>query len=75
MRHSNATDIQLRVVPPVAHQMGTGRGTLIVPGWIRERAAAVLFEGGDVDESGVAEVLLDSLSKVSPPPLSSATFA
>ena len=67
MRHSNATDIQLRVVPPVAQQMGTGRGTLIVPGWIRERAAEVLFEGGDVDESSAAEVLLDSLSKVFPP--------
>lgn len=66
MRHSNATDIQLRVVPPVSQQMGTGRGTLIVPGWIRERAAEVLFEGGDVDESSVAEVLLDSLSKVFP---------
>ena len=64
MRHSNATDIQLRVVPPVAQQMGTGRGTLVVPGWIRERAAEVLFEGGDVDESSVAEVLLDSLLKV-----------
>ncbi|KAL4062905.1 actin-domain-containing protein [Scleroderma citrinum] len=64
MRHSNATDIQLRVVPPVAQQMGTGRGTLIIPGWVRERAAEVLFEGGDVDESSVAEVILDSLLKV-----------
>ncbi|KAF9223377.1 actin-like ATPase domain-containing protein [Gyrodon lividus] len=64
MRHSSATDIQLRVVPPVSQQMGTGRGTLIVPGWIRERAAEVLFEGGDVDESSVAEVILEALLKV-----------
>ncbi|KAJ7903315.1 actin-domain-containing protein [Mycena olivaceomarginata] len=49
----------------VAQQTGTGRGTLIIPGWIRERTTEVLFEGGDVDESSVAEVILDSLLKVS----------
>ncbi|KII85085.1 hypothetical protein PLICRDRAFT_116486 [Plicaturopsis crispa FD-325 SS-3] len=63
-RHSTATDLHMRVVPPVAQQTGTGRGTLIIPGWIRERAAEVLFEGGDVDESSVAEVILDALLKV-----------
>ncbi|KAK7033266.1 actin-related protein 10 [Favolaschia claudopus] len=63
-RHSTATELQMRVVPPVAQQTGTGRGTLIIPGWIRERATEVLFEGGDVDESSVAEVILDSLLKV-----------
>ena len=63
-RHSTATELQLRVIPPVAQQTGTGRGTLIIPGWIRERAAEVLFEGGDVDESSVAEVILDALLKV-----------
>ncbi|KAF8896113.1 actin-domain-containing protein [Infundibulicybe gibba] len=47
-----------------SQQTGTGRGTLIIPGWIRERAAEVLFEGGDVDESSVAEVILDALLKV-----------
>ncbi|OBZ62673.1 Actin-related protein 10 [Grifola frondosa] len=64
MRHSTATDLHVRVDPPPAQQTGTGRGTLIVPGWIRERAAEVLFEGGDVDESSVAEVILDCLLKV-----------
>jgi actin-related protein 10 len=64
MRHSTATDIQIRVAPPTAQQVGSGKGTLIIPGWIRERAAEVLFEGGDVDESSVAEVILDSLLKV-----------
>jgi actin-related protein 10 len=63
-RHSTATQLQMRVVPPVAQQSGTGRGTLIIPGWIRERGAEVLFEGGDVDESSVAEVILDALLKV-----------
>ncbi|KAK7682630.1 hypothetical protein QCA50_014430 [Cerrena zonata] len=61
MRHSTATDLRIRVEPPLSQQVGTGRGTLIVPGWIRERAAEVLFEGGDVDECSVAEVLLESL--------------
>ena len=37
----------------------------MIPGWIRERAAEVLFEGGDVDEVSVAEVILDSLLKAS----------
>ncbi|TFK49938.1 actin-domain-containing protein [Heliocybe sulcata] len=63
-RHSTATDLSLKVVPPLSQQTGTGRGTLIIPGWIRERAAEVLFEGGDVDESSVAEVILESLLKV-----------
>lgn len=61
-RHSTATDLHIRVDP--VQNTGTGRGTLVVPGWIRERAAEVLFEGGDVDESSVAEVILDSLLKV-----------
>lgn len=62
-RHSTATDLRMRVVPPITQQTGTGRGTLIIPGWIRERAAEVLFEGGDVDENSVAETILDSLLK------------
>ena len=63
-RHSTATDIQMRVQPPSAQQSGTGRGTLLIPGWIRERAAEILFEGGDVDESSLAETILDGLLKV-----------
>ncbi|KZV94722.1 actin-like ATPase domain-containing protein [Exidia glandulosa HHB12029] len=63
MRHSTATDIVMHAIPPPAQRLGTGRGTLVIPGWIRERAAEVLFEGHDVDESSVAEVLLDSLLK------------
>lgn len=66
-RHSTATDLQMRVVPPPSEQTGTGLGTLIIPGWIRERTAEVLFEGGDIDESSVAEVILDSLLRVRNP--------
>ena len=61
-RHSTANDIQMPVTPP-ASSGGLGRGVLMIPGWIRERAAEVLFEGGDVDEVSVAEVILDSLLK------------
>lgn len=64
-RNSTARDLHIKVMPPVSQQTGTGRGTLVVPGWIRERAAEVLFEGGDVDESSIAEVILDALLKVS----------
>ena len=64
MRNSTATPLQLKVTPPVSQQTGTGLGTLIIPGWIRERSAEVLFEGGDVDERNIAETILDSLLKV-----------
>ncbi|KAG9224895.1 hypothetical protein CCMSSC00406_0001954 [Pleurotus cornucopiae] len=63
-RYSSATDLQMRIPPASTHQAGPGRATLIIPGWIRERAAEVLFEGGDVDETSVAEVILDALLKV-----------
>lgn len=68
-KHATATDVQMRVVPPPAHAAAAGsfnnaRGTLIIPGWIRERAAEVLFEGGDIDERSVVELILDSLLKV-----------
>ncbi|KAI5122924.1 hypothetical protein M0805_007602 [Coniferiporia weirii] len=63
-RYSTATDLYLRVDPPPSHATGTGQGTLHIPGWVRERAAEVLFEGGDVDEGSVAEVLLDALLRV-----------
>jgi len=67
-RYSTAIDIQMRVTPPPSQQTGTGQGTLVIPGWIRERSAEVLFEGGDVDESSLAELILDTLLKVSVSP-------
>jgi len=62
-KHSAAHDLFLKVNPS-GIGAPTGRGTLIIPGWVRERAAEVLFEGGDVDESSVAEVILDCLMRV-----------
>lgn len=71
------TDVSFRVPnlsqPPVAS--GVGRGWVSVPGWVRERAAEVLWEeGGDEEggdevegeESGLAGVVLDCLLKVRP---------
>jgi actin-related protein 10 len=63
-KNSTATDLQMRVEPPPEQQVGTGLGTLLIPGWIRARAAEVLFEGDDVDECNLAEVVLDTLLKV-----------
>lgn len=40
-------------------------GSVQVPGWVRERAAEVFFEAGDVDSASVVEVILKCLTAVS----------
>lgn len=43
-----------------------GRGWIHVPGWVRERAAEVLWEDeGDHDARGLADVVLECLLRVS----------
>lgn len=42
----------------------SGNGTINVPGWVRERAAEVFFEAGDVDALSVVEVILSCLIAV-----------
>lgn len=63
---SGATTITIRVPslsqPPILS--GVGRGWIQIPGWVRERAAEVLFEEGDDDERNLTELILDSLLKV-----------
>lgn len=63
---SQATTISFRIPslssPPVI--TGVGRGWLQIPGWVRERAAEVLFEEGDEDERSITETILESLLKV-----------
>ncbi|KAG8826416.1 hypothetical protein FRC19_008983 [Serendipita sp. 401] len=61
-RQSTATDFMIPINPPPPLS-GTGRGSIRVPGWVRERAAEQLFEGGDVDEYSVVEVILKTLLK------------
>ena len=46
---STATDIRIRVP---SGGPGIGNGLLLVPGWIRERAAEVLFNNDEIGESG-----------------------
>ena len=62
-RESSAVDFLVPVKPPPPLS-GTGRASIRVPGWVRERAAELLFEAGDVDEASIAEVVLQSLLKV-----------
>jgi actin-related protein 10 len=61
-------DLTLRIAGPSTTAPGAvvSRAGLRIPGWIRERAAEMLFECGDVDEAGCAELILDSLLKVLP---------
>lgn len=63
---SRATDLILRISGPVGNATNAvvSRAGLRIPGWVRERAAEILFASGDGDESGCAELLLDSLLKV-----------
>ena len=74
-RHArSSTTRPLRVPVPSLAGEGLGNGTLLVPGWIRERVAESLFDfqraGQDrdddrVEEQSVVEVVLSALSKVS----------
>lgn len=62
-QQSTATDFLVHVNPPPP-LAGTGRGSIRIPGWVRERAAEVLFQECDVDEASVAEVILQTTLKV-----------
>lgn len=65
--NSSATNITVRVppaTPPVAGQPLV-QGSLLIPGWIREHAADVLFEPGDEDEPSIVQCTLMALVKVS----------
>lgn len=63
---STATDLSFRVPPEPGATKDIGFGTLLVPGWIRQRAAEVLFEENDEDEAEVLpDAILGCLLKVS----------
>ena len=57
---SSATDLYY----PITLKDGT-KANLLIPGWIRERTAEVLFEG-DEDEPSITQCILDSLLKLQP---------
>lgn len=48
----------------IPNARGHGPSTLIVPGWIRERAAEVLFGDGPDEAESISELVLDTLVKV-----------
>ncbi|WVQ79414.1 hypothetical protein IAT38_001511 [Cryptococcus sp. DSM 104549] len=61
---STAKPMSFRVLPPGA-STDMGYGTLIVPGWVRERAAEVLFEDDDETEGeGIPHAVLAALLKL-----------
>lgn len=62
---SVATNVKypVRIDDRYGQNEGNGVATLIIPGWVRERAAEALFEG-DEDEASVAGCILDVLVKV-----------
>jgi len=63
---SSATDIRFSIPPEAGASRDLGSGTLVVPGWIRERAAEVLFEEDDFGETtGLPDLVLGCLLKVS----------
>ncbi|RUP46508.1 actin-domain-containing protein [Jimgerdemannia flammicorona] len=67
MTFAFATDVKYPVRLDDQHGQNDGNSvaTLIIPGWVRERAAEVLFEG-DEDEASVAGCILDVLVKLQP---------
>lgn len=52
---------------PVSHpgESGNGTGTLLVPGWIRERAIEILFEESKTETESISSAILHCLLKVS----------
>ncbi|KAI7904381.1 actin family [Cokeromyces recurvatus] len=57
---SSATDLYY----PIILKEGT-KATLSIPGWIRERAVEVLFEGDD-DEPSITQCIMEALLKLQP---------
>ncbi|CAO3695456.1 unnamed protein product [Rhizopus stolonifer] len=57
---SSATDLYYPIT-----LKDNSRGTLLIPGWVRERTVEVLFEG-DEDELSVPLCIMDSLLKLQP---------
>ncbi|SCV70609.1 BQ2448_3371 [Microbotryum intermedium] len=71
-KQTKATSISWRL--PLTARMGgktvpgtsVGQGWLLIPGWVRERAAEVVFESGDggEDERGLQEIVLEALLRL-----------
>jgi len=58
---TTASDLRIRV----SSNDKSGKGTIFVPGWVRESATEVFFEPGNEDEPSLVEAILTTLHKVS----------
>ncbi|GAA5853762.1 hypothetical protein JCM8547_007439 [Rhodosporidiobolus lusitaniae] len=61
---SRTTTVSFRIPNLSNPTSALGRGWIEAPGWVRERAAEVLWEEGDRDELGLAGVVLECLLKL-----------
>jgi actin-related protein 10 len=62
---ADATDIRISTAPLPHETQGMGPATLVVPGWVRERAAEVLFDNEEGEAESIPDLLLHCISKVS----------
>lgn len=62
---ADATDVRISTTPLPHETQGMGPATLVVPGWIRERAAEVLFDDEEGEAVSIPELVLQCISKVS----------
>lgn len=64
-KSSTASNTVYKIPPDLDSPVAMSFGSLLVPGWIRERAAEVLFEDSDNGEdASLPELVLDALLKV-----------
>lgn len=61
---SRATDVSMKVPLYGARAGGVGQGSILVPGWVRERCGEILFEEGGEDRRSLSELILESLLRV-----------
>ena len=63
---SSATTLSFKVPPPPGSSREYGFDTLVVPGWIRERATELLFDGDELGEAAsLPHAILACVLKVS----------
>jgi actin-related protein 10 len=64
-KSSTATNTVFKVHPGFDSPPAMSFGSLLVPGWVRERAAEILFEESAGEDASLPELVLNALLKVS----------
>jgi actin-related protein 10 len=62
---SFASDVAFRIPPPAGASIDLGWPTIVVPGWIRERAVEIVFEDEGEEEATLPDAILQCVLKVS----------